>query len=164
MKRRNYLICIILLATLLGLAVAQLIYLTKHPVKVTETVVEHRTDTLKFWYPVTKYVTLKDFEFFEFPRDSIIETYKRDTVAVPIPIEQRTYTDDSTYLCKISGYHPTLDYIETYQKTTTITNTIIKRPIISIGPAISVGYDPWRKQFSNSIGVSIIIPVYSIYR
>lgn len=162
LKNTKNLITYILLALVLLLG-AQLIYLTKHPVKVTETVVEHRTDTLKFWYPVTKYVTLKDFEFFEFPRDSIIETYKRDTVAVPIPIEQRTYTDDSTYFCKISGYHPTLDYIETYNHTTTITNTIQRKPIISIGPSISLGYDPVNKTLSPTVGISVVIPLYNIY-
>ena len=135
----------------------------KKPKVVTETIVIERVDTIKQWYPVTKYVTLKDFEFFEFPRDSIIETYKRDTVAVPIPIEQRTYTDDSTYLCKISGYHPTLDYIETYNHTTTITNTVEKKPIISIGPSISLGYDPLHKTLSPTVGISVVIPLYSIY-
>lgn len=137
----------------------------KKPKVITETTVIERVDTIKKWYPVTKYVTLKDYEFFEFPRDSIIYIGKKDTVAVPIPIEQRTYTDDSTYFCKISGYHPTLDYIETYSKTTekTITNTIVKKPLVSIGPSISLGYDPVNKTLSPTVGISVIIPFYSIY-
>ena len=130
---------------------------------ITETIVEHRTDTLKQWYPVTKYVTIKDFEFFEFPKDSIIYIGKTDTVAVPIPIEQRTYTDDSTYFCKVSGYHPTLDYIETYQKTVTVTNTIERKPIVCIGPSVSMGYDFGTKTYNTTVGISVVIPIFTWY-
>lgn len=139
-------------------------YFLSIPQPEPEIIIEERVDTVKIEKPVPTYVYLKEFYFYDIPKDSLIYIHNTDTVQVPIPIEEKTFTDDSTYLCTISGFRPSLDYIETYQKTTTITNTIIKRPIISIGPAISVGYDPWRKQFSNSIGVSIIIPVYSIYR
>lgn len=135
----------------------------RKPKVITETKIEYRTDTLKQWYPVTKYVTIKDYEFIEVPKDSIIYTYKRDTVAIPVPIEERTYTDDSTYFCKISGYHPSLDYIETYNRQTTITNTIVKKPVLSIGPSVNAGFNPVTGKLDWSIGVSVMFPLYSIY-
>ena len=143
---------------------ALLIYVwRKEPKVITETIVEHRTDTLKQWYPVTKYVTIKDYEFFEFPKDSIIYIGKTDTVAIPVPIEQRTYTDDRTYFAKISGYHAALDYIEVYQKTTTVTNTIERKPIVCIGPSVSLGYDPVSKTCNSTIGFSVTVPIFTWY-
>lgn len=49
--------------------------------------------------------------------------YQRDTVVVTIQIEQKVY-EDSLYTAWISGYEPSLDSIEIYNKTVykTITN------------------------------------------
>lgn len=44
-----------------------------------------------------------------------------DTIRYSLPIEQRIY-EDSTYRAVVSGYRPSLDEIQVYQKT--ITNTI----------------------------------------
>lgn len=54
---------------------------------------------------------------------TIIETDKGDSIEVSFPIEQREYKD-STYYAVVSGAvvgdrRPSLDYIETYSKTTT---------------------------------------------
>ena len=53
---------------------------------------------------------------------------KPDTtfVEIPVPVEVKTY-EDSTYRAQVSGYRPALDWIETYAKTTTITQ-YIERP------------------------------------
>lgn len=50
---------------------------------------------------------------------------KPDTafVEIPVPVEVKTYAD-STYRAQVSGYRPSLDWIEVYQKTTTITQYI----------------------------------------
>lgn len=44
-------------------------------------------------------------------------------VEIPVPVEVKTYAD-STYRAQVSGYRPSLDWIEVYQKTTTITQYI----------------------------------------
>lgn len=49
-------------------------------------------------------------------KDSLIE--------VELPLETKTYKDDSTYEAQISGYAPKLDYIKVYPRT--INNTIEK--------------------------------------
>jgi hypothetical protein len=136
----------------------------KEPKVITNTVIEHKTDTLHHWYPVTKYVTIKDFEFFEFHKDSLIYIGKTDSVAVPIPIEQRTYTDDSTYYAKVSGYHACLDYIEVYQKTTTIERTLERKPLLVVGPSVSLGYDPISKTCNTTIGLAVTVPIFTWYK
>ena len=48
-----------------------------------------------------------------------------DTTFVVLPREVRQYAD-STYRAQVSGVEPSLDWIEVYQRTTTITNYITK--------------------------------------
>jgi hypothetical protein len=67
--------------------------------------------------------------------------HDRDTIAVPVPIEQKRY-DDSLYTAWVSGYEPALDSIRLHQPevVTTITRTIVKpAPRWSIGPAVGAG-------------------------
>jgi hypothetical protein len=54
---------------------------------------------------------------------TIVQTERGDSVEVSFPVEQRIY-QDSTYRAVVSGAvvgnrRPTLDYIETYNRTTT---------------------------------------------
>ena len=67
--------------------------------------------------------------------------HDRDTIAVPVPIEQKRY-DDSLYTAWVSGYQPALDSIALHQPTIveTITRTIVKpAPRFSIGPSVGAG-------------------------
>lgn len=48
-----------------------------------------------------------------------------DTTFVVLPREVKTYAD-STYRAQVSGVQPSLDWIEVYQKTTTITQYVEK--------------------------------------
>lgn len=54
-----------------------------------------------------------------------LKASKPDTafVEIPVPIEVKTYAD-STYRAQVSGYRPSLDWIEVYQRTQTITQYI----------------------------------------
>lgn len=48
---------------------------------------------------------------------AVVDTVRlRDTIEVALPRETVTYRD-STYLARVSGYRPALDYIEVYQRT-----------------------------------------------
>lgn len=48
-------------------------------------------------------------------------TLERDTVFVDVPIERRVYEEDSLYRAVVSGWHPSLDTLMVFPKTTTIT-------------------------------------------
>lgn len=50
-----------------------------------------------------------------------LATLERDTVFVDVPIERRVYEEDSLYRAVVSGWHPSLDTLMVYPKTTTIT-------------------------------------------
>jgi hypothetical protein len=67
------------------------------------------------------------------PADTVVKTIivrETDSVKVEFPVERREYRD-STYYAIVSGVvvgdrGPTLDYIETYNKT--ITNSVVVKP------------------------------------
>ena len=62
-----------------------------------------------------------------------------DSVFVEVPIEVRQYAD-STYRAQVSGWHPSLDWIEVYGRTQTITSTIVKEaPRWSLGVTAGPG-------------------------
>jgi len=50
-----------------------------------------------------------------------LATLERDTVSVDVPIERRVYEEDSLYRAVVSGWHPSLDTLMVFPKTTTIT-------------------------------------------
>jgi hypothetical protein len=65
----------------------------------------------------------------------------RDSIEVPIPIEQKRY-EDSLYTAWVSGFRPALDSIRIYHPeiTTTITKTIVqKAPRLSLGLSVGPG-------------------------
>lgn len=68
-------------------------------------------------------------------------TYLHDTLYVALPREEKTYKGED-YLARISGFQPSLDYIETYPKTTTITETITQSVIQrnSLGIGLDMNY------------------------
>ena len=50
-----------------------------------------------------------------------LATLERDTVFVDVPIERKVYQEDSLYRAVVSGWHPSLDTLMVFPKTTTIT-------------------------------------------
>ena len=103
------------------------------------TKIERRVDTIKVEKPVPVFTKLVDFRFFDFPVESVV--YRDSLVEVQIPIEHKVFSDDSTYTAEVSGFQPNLEHIEIYQHNTTITQTqlVYKKPIVSIGPAVTAG-------------------------
>lgn len=66
-----------------------------------------------------------------------------DSVLVEVPIEQKVY-EDSTYKAWVSGYMPSLDSINVYQRTEVITVTKFQKPkkwSLGIGAGASLGTD-----------------------
>lgn len=69
------------------------------------------------------------------------DTIKIDSIAVEIPITQKTYRD-STYQAWVSGYNPQLDSIYVFPKTITFTNRIRDAPKRwGLGIQVGVEYD-----------------------
>ena len=107
-----------------------------------------KTDTIRITQPlcVEKRVT-----------DTIIvhttDTLMREVV-VHLPIEQKVY-QDSTYRAVVSGYKPSLDSIQVYQRTERIKVTErIPTPPISVGIQGGVGITPKGLQPYIGVGVS----------
>lgn len=48
-------------------------------------------------------------------------TVERDTVLAEVPIERKTYCKDSVYRAVVSGYRPSLEEIEVWPKSVTVT-------------------------------------------
>lgn len=126
----------------------------------TITKIERRVDTIKLRDPVPVYTTLKSYQFFDFPIEKVVYVDSSSHVQVEIPIEQKTYRD-SNYMAIVSGFQPNLDYIETYNNTTTITttNVVHYRPLVSLGVGATAGWSPITKNWDVIIGVNVTIPI-----
>lgn len=94
--------------------------------------------------------------------DTVLLKVPGDTIYkwMEIPIEQKEFKTDY-YHAKISGYKPSLDFIETYNRTITIhdVETVIKRQRWSIGVGVGVGTDG-RKVFPYA-GVGFYYNIFS---
>lgn len=79
----------------------------------------------------------------------------RDTLLMAIPRTEKAYKT-SSYMAIVSGVFPSLDFIETYSLTQTITKTI-KEPRspwgLSVGLGPSVIYSPFYGGFDAGIGI-----------
>lgn len=86
--------------------------------------ITERTDTTTVFDTIPYYKPI--------PKDSIVYKYiaqilpvhdtalVRDSVLVDVPIERKTYAEDSTFYAVVSGFRPSLDTLLVYQKTVTI--------------------------------------------
>lgn len=98
-------------------------------------------------------------------QDALIATpdtlRSRDTIYVQLPREVKTY-NDSSYRAVVSGFHPSLDEIEIYQRTKVITETRVVRssPWVTIGPSVGVGIATDGRVYPF-LGVSATIPLWS---
>ena len=110
------------------------------------------TDTIRSIRPVPVKTVIARHDTLLLP---VIET-RTDSVLVCLPVERKTYTDDSTYTAVVSGTNPCLDSIEVYRRSVYETRTIThytKPSRISIG--LQGGYGYGRNGFSPYIGIGI---------
>lgn len=111
----------------------------EHPQK-TETTVQTDTlilrDTVQVEKPVVVRKKITDTLLVE-----VHDTLRvNDTLYVTLPRELKVYSSDE-YYAEISGYRPSLDYIEVYQKTTTISKTeTVKEKKNSIAFGVEAGW------------------------
>lgn len=107
------------------------------PSNVPDTIVRYDTVTIEKPVP-TKTTTIR--------RDTILlsalDTLTiRDTVFLTLPMEVKQY-QDSLYRAEVSGYRPSLDFIEVYPRTVTVTNTntVVKTRKTRWGLGVQAGY------------------------
>lgn len=100
----------------------------------TDTII--KVDTVREAYPIeiskevvrTEYVVVRD-------------TMRiKDTLYLSLPMERRVYGSDDFY-AEVTGYKPSLDYIEVFPKTRVVTERIVeKRKMNSISAGVELGY------------------------
>lgn len=109
------------------------------------------TDTLKYDKPKPQIVTIKDTIYIL--KDSV----KTEGDSIILEREEKTYTDDSTYNVKISGFKPELEEISIYPKTYIIektkTVTIEKKRKFNIGLQVGSGIGLFTKQPDVYVGI-----------
>ena len=111
----------------------------------------HKTDTIVIEKPKPYEVRIIDTMYVPV-RDTIV---KYDTTYTPLPREQKVYAD-STYRAVVSGYMPSLDSIEVYNRTQTIVRTISvpsrKRWSVGVGPSVGLG---WVSPVGKDAGIGL---------
>ena len=90
---------------------------------------------------------------------SEIPNSSADSVSLTLEIETRVY-EDSLYRAQVTGpavagYHPTLDWIETYSSTQTITRTRRNRFAVTAG--IGAAYTPRGIQPTVGVQVGVVL-------
>lgn len=176
------LVCTLVMATMLVLLYAQekKLYDYKklvstiecNTIVVTDTIYETKTliDTIPQY--ITRWKTKTDTLFKE-----------NDTIPHIVQLKGKTYcktlTDDNdtiTYQAHISGYdvdsvgYPRLDSIgftlrrfitQTNTTSTQVVNVPKKRQFITTSPSITLGYDPFNKQWGAMVGLSLNFNVWN---
>lgn len=106
----------------------------KTPIVQKDTIVYR--DTIRESYPleVNKEVIRKEYVIV---RDTV---RIKDTLYLSLPMERRVYGSDDFY-AEVTGYKPSLDYIEVFPKTKIITERIVeKRKMNSLSTGVELGY------------------------
>lgn len=96
-------------------------------------------DTVLVDRPVPVEVTVTDTMLVPF-RDTV-QVRVRDTVRVmvQVPRETKVY-GDSTWRAQVSGFRPSLDWIEVYPQTVYVTKNVITKDVRRWGLGLQVGY------------------------
>lgn len=134
-------------------------------VEITETT---RIDTVYYEKPEPVRVLPPTFALVKVPRmlfardtvfRTVIEPGGGDSVEITVPVEHKQY-GDSTYRAQISGPRigqlgPSLDWIETYNRTTT--RSVTKRNRFALTAGVGVGYTPQGFQPSAGVQVGVVL-------
>lgn len=94
---------------------------------------------------------------------SEIPTGSADSVTMLVNVETRIY-EDSLYRAQVSGaavgtIHPTLDFIEVYNRTHYVTQTVTKRNRFAVTAGIGGAYTP--QGFQPTVGIQVGIILWS---
>ena len=124
-------------------------------------VVEETTRIDTVFYPRPEPVPVLLFA----PPDTVTETVVvkvgADSVQMKVAMETRPYSD-STYRAQVSGprignLRPTLDWIETYDRTTIRQQVVTRRSRFALTAGVGAAYTPQGFQPTVGVGVGIIL-------
>lgn len=98
------------------------------------------------------------------PADTVVRVVgdsSTDSVDMCVTIEHKPY-QDSTYRAQVSGPRignlgPTLDWIETYNRTTERVQTVTKRSRFAVTAGVGIGCTPQGVQPYVGVGVGLIL-------
>lgn len=112
---------------------------SKLPKNAPQTIFIERVDTCTIRDTIVRekpvYVAKKTIDTMYIP---VTDTLRiKDSVFVALPMEQKEYREND-YYARISGYQPSLDYIEVYKEKQVITEHIVRKTHWGIG--LSAGY------------------------
>ena len=114
----------------------------------------HRTDTVvvrdtvreTVLVPKVRYLTRVDTVLLPVPGDTVLLPVPGDTVEVPVlvPISRNVYEGED-YRAVVSGFRASLDTLDIFRKTQTVTNTVVQRVEVPGKPkrwgiGVSAGY------------------------
>lgn len=124
--------------------------------KPPQTVVKTQTDTLYIRDTITAY---KPVPFNVYVVDTLFVPVPvaggRDTVWAELPREAKEYRD-STYRAVVSGYRPSLDTIDVYQRTAVVTVTErVQIPAPRLSWGIQAGVGAWNAGITPYVGIGI---------
>lgn len=173
-------VCTLVMATMLILLYAQekKLYDYKKLVSSIECNTIYETDTIyetkTYRDTVPQYVTK-----WKTKTDTLFKYKENDTIPHLVELKGKTYskrfTDDNDtieYQAHVSGYdvdsvgYPRLDSIEfTLRRFNTTTTQVVKVPqkrqFITTSPSVTLGYDPFNKQWGAMVGVSLNFNVWN---
>ncbi|MBW9277406.1 DUF6808 domain-containing protein [Bacteroides fragilis] len=148
MKYLPYIIIIVLILFIV-FRPARVEHVSGEVVRDTVTVIDTVRDTVPKPYRV-EVVRMDTFYLPIFVGDSL----EVDSVPVVLPIEKKEYKTNE-YRAVISGFHPNLDFIETYIKSQIVTVTSINRRRKRFGLGVQAGYGFSGNKASPYIGVGV---------
>lgn len=112
-----------------------------------------KKDTLTKWHPKPVEVKVRDTIYL--PIDSI----KTEGDSILLPREEKTYTDDSTYNVRISGFQPILEDITVYPNTIYISTEkvreIEKKQRFNIGLQVGSGIGIFNRKPDVYVGIGV---------
>ena len=138
---KNFLTAALLAALLLlsGFFLGRMAKRAPEPERIVQVDTLRIRDTILVDRPVPVEVTVTDTMLVPF-RDTV-QVRVRDTVRVmvQVPRETKVY-GDSTWRAQISGFRPSLDWIEVYPQTVYVTKNVITKDVRRWGLGVQAGY------------------------
>lgn len=134
MKKILPYIIVIVLGIVIGWLCRGCFHADETPIVQKDTLVYR--DTIRETYPIeiSKEVVRKEYVVV---RDTL---RIKDTLYLSLPMERKVYGSDDFY-AEVTGYKPSLDYIEVFPKTKIITERIVeKRKMNSLSAGVELGY------------------------
>jgi len=115
----------------------------------TDTVYVYDTVVNEVPQYINRYITRIDsVPYYLYTWDTLVIA---DTIYVPVPIERKEYKTDE-YFAIVEGYKPALSYIETYNKTTYVTEYVTTKQRWGLGIQAGVGYG---NKVTTYVGVGV---------